>query len=231
MSVVLHHSKASGTDKVILLGIANHEGDGGSWPAVGTLAKYAQCSERAVRYSLKRLVESGELRVIRQGGGNDGTREDRRPNLYRVLVRCPDDCVGGTAHRLRGEAGFPPNDDGVKRASERGEAGFLDGVKQASAEPSLEPSKKRKVKLSPMTDQWMPEEKNLQRLRDRYRSLDIDAQVELFRDHYLSKGIERADWDASLRTWCNRAETGFGNNKAVARIAGPFAAGSGGVYE
>lgn len=142
MSVVLHHSVSSGTDKVVLLGIANHEGDGGSWPAVETLARYANCTERSVRYSLRRLVESGELRVIRQGGGTDDTRDDRRPNLYRVLVTCPDDCAGGTSHRPRGETDFRPTANGVKPTSERGEAGFRDGVKPTSAEPSLEPSGK-----------------------------------------------------------------------------------------
>jgi len=227
MAIVLHHSRASGTDKVVLLGIANHEGDGGSWPSVATLAKYGQCSERAVRYALKRLVESGELRVIRQAGGGESLRDDRRPNLYRVLVRCPVDCSGGMNHRERGEADFHPSDDGVKQASERGEAGFRDGVKQAAAEPSLEPSKKNK-KATAMTDDWQPNETNLERLTAKYPNLDLASQVEKFRDYYISKGDKRVDWDASLRTWCSNAQE-WSKPKGYTP-SGQFAAGAGGVY-
>jgi hypothetical protein len=142
MAVVLHHSKASGSDKLVLLGIANHDGDGGAWPSVGTLARYSNMSERSVRYSLKRLVELGELQVERQAGGNDKTRPDRRPNRYLVNVECPVDCGGGTQHRLRGEADCIPIADGVKQTAQRGEAGFRNGVKHTAAEPSLEPSGK-----------------------------------------------------------------------------------------
>ena len=38
MSLVLHHSVAQPTHKLILLGIANHQGDGGAWPSIETLS-------------------------------------------------------------------------------------------------------------------------------------------------------------------------------------------------
>ena len=231
MAIVLHHSKAAGTDKVVLLGIANHEGDGGSWPAVATLAKYAQCSERAVRYSLKRLVEAGELSIVRQGGGRDGLRDDRRPNLYRVLVSCPADCSGGMNHQRRDEAGFPPKVDGVKPVSERGEAGFRDGVKQVAAEPSLEPSKNNRPKrTSQMTEDWQPNPENLKRIREKHPTLDHQREIENFRDHYISKGEKRADWDASLRTWMRNAEKWSKPDKRQTTGSPQFPAGSGGVF-
>ena len=46
---VLYRSKASPRAKLVLLGIANHQGDMGSYPAIATLAKYANCSERSVK--------------------------------------------------------------------------------------------------------------------------------------------------------------------------------------
>ena len=61
MAIVLHHSPSSGTDKVILLGIANHDGDGGAWPSVATLAKYANIDKRGVQKVLARLEESGQI--------------------------------------------------------------------------------------------------------------------------------------------------------------------------
>ncbi|HEY7821678.1 MAG TPA: helix-turn-helix domain-containing protein [Acidimicrobiia bacterium] len=228
MAMVLHHSQASGTDKVVLLGIANHEGDGGSWPAVATLAKYARCSERSVRYSLKRLVESGELVVVRQGGGSSEMRDDRRPNLYRVRVSCPPSCAGGTDHRERGEADCRPQVDGVKQASERGEAGFRDGVKPTAAEPSIEPSKNHQRKSS-MTDSWQPDAANVERLKAKYPRLHLQDEIDKFRDHWISKGERRADWNAGLRTWMANADkwskpSGFAPS-------GDYAAGSGGIYQ
>lgn len=231
IAAVLHHSQASGTDKVVLIGIANHEGDGGSWPAVATLAKYAQCTERAVRYSLKRLVGSGELTVIRQAGGNENTRSDRRTNLYRVTVSCPDDCAGGSNHKARGEADFPPTDNGVKQASERGEAGFRHGVKPTSPEPYLEPSKNHtKKRSSRMTSEWQPNSDNLAIIQQKHPTMNAIAELDNFRDHYISKGETRADWDASFRTWMRNAEKWAKPDKTRHTPTGGFPAGAGGVY-
>lgn len=209
MAVVLHHSAASGSDKLVLLGIANHDGDGGAWPSVGTLARYANCSERAVRYSLKRLVASGELEVERQAGGNASTRPDRKPNRYRVRVECPVECAGGTQHHLRAEADCRPSVDGVKHTSERGEAGFRNGVKQAAAEPSLEPSNnvsERNGRRATIRAGWQPNPTNLESLKGKHPTLNLEDELEAFRDYWVAKGEPKADWDAALRTWCRNAE-------------------------
>ncbi len=133
--MVLHHSKARGTDKLVLLGIANHAGDGGSYPKVETLAKYANVTERAVQTAIAKLVRTGELLVERNAGGSRRTRPDARPNLYTPLVQCPINCDRTTQHRLlaypvaaeRLSFTTSPVDNGVNAASprdERGEAGF-----------------------------------------------------------------------------------------------------------
>lgn len=232
IAAVLHHSKASGTDKVVLIGIANHEGDGGSWPAVSTLAKYAQCSERAVRYALKRLVAAGELTVSLQAGGNENTRADRRPNLYRVTVSCPTDCAGGSSHKQRGERGFHPLPDGGQPASERGEAGFRHGVKPTAPEPYLEPSKNHpKKRPTSMTEGWQPNTDNLANIRKKHPTVDLHREMDNFRDYYISKGEMRVDWDASLRSWVRKAEGFTQKDKKAHTPTGPFAAGSGGVYQ
>ncbi|HEY7823512.1 MAG TPA: helix-turn-helix domain-containing protein [Acidimicrobiia bacterium] len=141
IAICLHHSRAAKTEKLVLLGIANHDGDGGAWPSVATLARYANCSERHVQRAIQSLVELGEIRVVDQAGGNDETRRDRRPNLYKVLVRCPADCDGSSQHRTRGDADGTPS-NGVTESTERGDISDADGVTPVSPEPSLEPSKK-----------------------------------------------------------------------------------------
>lgn len=99
MAAVLHHSRAKGTAKLVLLGIANHEGDGGAWPSVATLATYANVTDRNVQKAIDGLVSKGELRRDVQAGGPAGMEDRHRPNRYHVLVQCPPWCDRSTAHR------------------------------------------------------------------------------------------------------------------------------------
>ena len=99
MAIVLHHSVATGTAKLILLGIANHDGDGGSWPTLRTLARYANVNQRNVRAALRRLEDLDELRISVQAGGDPNLPDYRRPNYYEVLVTCPETCDRTSRHR------------------------------------------------------------------------------------------------------------------------------------
>lgn len=101
MALVLHHSRATGTAKLVLLGVANHAGDGGAWPTVATLARYANATERTVQRAIAHLVKLGELRVDRQGGGLAYLKDFERPNRYDVLLSCPTTCDRTMNHRLR----------------------------------------------------------------------------------------------------------------------------------
>jgi hypothetical protein len=118
LAIVLHHSRAKGTAKLVLVGVANHEGDGGAWPTVATLARYANVDVRNAQRALVKLQELGELEVEAQAGGMAGTADCDRPNLYRVRVRCPVWCDGTTQHRdqrkLAGhQVGWRPGPQGV----------------------------------------------------------------------------------------------------------------------
>lgn len=100
LAVVLHHSKARGTARLVLLGIANHDGDGGAWPTIATLAKYAGgVDRRNVQRAIDQLVGKGELRVHVQRGGTGDIDDSSRPNLYDVLVTCPPWCDRTKNHR------------------------------------------------------------------------------------------------------------------------------------
>lgn len=141
MSAVLHHSQARGTNKLVLLGIANHEGDGGAWPTIDTLAKYGACSRTRVKQALAELSAMGEVRIDRQAGGNADTRADRRPNRYRVLVNCPPGCDGSSQHRANngGQTSDPRVDDG-QNWPERGSLFDDTGVTRVTPNRTLEPS-------------------------------------------------------------------------------------------
>lgn len=99
MAIALHHSRATGTAKLVLIGIANHDGDGGSWPAVSTLARYANVAPRNVQRALDTLEQLGEIKRIIQQGGDHNTADGRRPNLYRFLLQCPHDCDRTSRHK------------------------------------------------------------------------------------------------------------------------------------
>lgn len=92
MSTVLHHCSASATHKLVLLGIANHQGDGGAWPSIETLATYANVSRRTVTTALRDLEKRGDL-ICEPNMGRNGT------NLYWVSLRCPIECDRTTSHR------------------------------------------------------------------------------------------------------------------------------------
>lgn len=159
LAVAMHHSQTSNpTTKWVLAGIANHDGDGGSWPTIATLAKYALCSERTAQRAVAELVALGEVEVVAQAGGTREWRADKRPNLYRFLLRCPANCDRSSNHRLHQVAAATPSHgvtpttpgdaDGVSPVTERGDTGDVDGVTPpvergdatVSPKPSLEPS-------------------------------------------------------------------------------------------
>lgn len=101
MALVLHHSRSKGTAKLVLLGIANHAGDGGAWPHVATLARYANVTERAVQDAIAKLIKAGELAVMPQAGGPRYMPDHERPNRYEVLIACPATCDRTPNHRNR----------------------------------------------------------------------------------------------------------------------------------
>lgn len=130
MAVVLHHSRAKGTAKLVLLGIANHQGDGGAWPSHATLARYANVDERNVRRAIEKLASSGEVRIDVQDGGGHNLPDHLRPNRYDVLVTCPAYCDRSMQHRDTRKLSGPQS--GLFPAAERGGRHRPGGRAQAS---------------------------------------------------------------------------------------------------
>ena len=134
LTVVLNHSKAKGTEKLVLIGIANHHGEQGAWPSVATLARYSNMSERRVQQVIKALEESGELYVQMGKGAGVGKY---KTNLYKILVTCPADCTGFPQHSQTKPAS--PLESQTKPASLQDEARFALEVKPAMTKPIEEP--------------------------------------------------------------------------------------------
>lgn len=105
-------------ERLVLIGIANHDGDGGAWPSIETLARYSCVKPRAVQTTISQMRSKGWIDVEVNGGGDRRTRPDRRPNAYVILWTAIE----------RDAADDTPSRDATQRA---------DGVQPIAPEPSL----------------------------------------------------------------------------------------------
>ncbi len=213
MAWVLDHSPAKGTDRLVLLSIANHadkspsDGAWEAWPGIATIQREAALDRtRTVNDALSRLIEAGHLERIINGAPDQRIRADHRPNLYRVLlsngVPCGDTrcgCHGVTPDDERDDV---PRPDGVTPDD-------ITGCRETSSEPSLnrkdEPSSTKgkrssfpdAFRLTPEMRAWAAKE---------VPGVDLSFQTRQFADHWRGKGEKRADWVATWRTWMRNAK-------------------------
>lgn len=104
----------SGTDKVVLIGLANHADPAGenAWPSLSTLSEYAQVDRRNVRRSIDRLIAAGLVEKQVKAGGDQRVPVDKRPNRYKLSlnrggVRALSPSTEGALVSERGGAGIP----------------------------------------------------------------------------------------------------------------------------
>lgn len=175
LAVVLHHSRAKGSARLVCLGIANHQGDGGAWPSIATLAKYANITPRNAQKALQTLVGLGEVRVITSAGGDPTCPDWRRPNLYQVLVTCPDWCDKSPNHRdTRRSAGPQVGMDlGMDRVSETTGGVECDGGRVSLPTPAPLSGPTPKPSLEPSPNPLPPVVPQLQDARARTGPCDI----------------------------------------------------------
>jgi hypothetical protein len=139
LSMVMNHSKAAGSAKLVLLGIANHLGPDaheGAWPSQRRLADYANMSERGVQKCVDKLVALGELSVQVASGHS---RSQYKPNLYWVMVECSDDCDRSMGHRRvepQYGQGRTPVPSGANPSTDRVEPQFVRTVIEPEVKPS-----------------------------------------------------------------------------------------------
>lgn len=198
----LNHSKAQGAAHIVLLNIANHQGEQGAWPSIPTLARLAKVSDRRVQQILNELVAMGELKVDPRAAGYGSIKTNR----YWVTLTCPATCDGTFAHRevksvsRGGEVGFT---DGVKPVSLGGEADFT----QNNIKPKENQNKTKDSKKQSLLDEtWQPNEKLLAMFPIKWPLLKPSEDTEAFRLYHRAKGSKFVDWDLAYQQWMNRAQ-------------------------
>lgn len=121
-AIARNHSLSTGTARLVLLGIANHDSDGGASIHMATLATYANVTLRNAQKAVERLaghtaecraktrqtgepcalhLDVPEIRRVVNGGGRVADPNHERPNLYEFLLECPPRCDRTKFHRIR----------------------------------------------------------------------------------------------------------------------------------
>jgi hypothetical protein len=120
MNAVWRESKSDGRARLVLLAIADHQGEIGAWPSIKRLASMVNSSERSVQRDIQHLQKIGELRVEFQNAPTGG---QYKSNRYFVT--------------LPSTSGVTELDSGVTDSA----SGVTAGGVQTLIEPLLEPNK------------------------------------------------------------------------------------------
>lgn len=198
VTVVLHHSKAQGTAKLVLWGIANHHSDQGAWPSIATLAKYAGIKERRVQQIIRELAEIGELYIEEQGGWG---YQQYKTNRYFIRLTCPADCDGTLQHKT----GVQSEVSGVQSVTSRGAIWSPSGVQPTAPEPNKEPNKESPAKAERgmrLKTDFKPSSENLFKMQKEFPNFNLEAETEKFIDFWIAQpGGKKLDWQATWRNW------------------------------
>jgi len=99
MNAVWQHSKADGRARLVLLAIADHQGEMGAWPSIQRLSKMVNASERSVQRDIQYLQKIGELQVEVQKAPTNG---QYKANLYWVTLSGVTDSASGVTNEPSG---------------------------------------------------------------------------------------------------------------------------------
>lgn len=186
-NAVWQHSKSSGRARLVLLAIADHQGEIGAWPSIKTIATMVNASERSVQRDIKELEALGELRVEVQSAP---THQQYKSNLYWVTLPGVTDLASGVTN------------------SQSGVTESASGVTAGGALTITKPLLKPLLKSFPLPDDWQPKENDIELMREHFPSIDLKLETHAFRDYWRSvsgaKGM-KTDWDATWRNWIRNA--------------------------
>lgn len=183
MNAVWKSSKSTGRTKLVLLAIADHQGEQGAWPSLGTLAKMAGASERSVQRDIEELERLGELRVTRYGSPTKGRN---KTNLYFVTL---DDV---TNSRIVSDDVTNRADDMTKSADD-----MTTVVVQTLNRDII------RNKETQLPEDWYPSQKLIDMFKTKWPLLNADIQIENFKLWFLEKGTTHKNWDMAFQRWMN----------------------------
>lgn len=191
LNAVWRESKSTGRARLVLLAIADHQGEIGAWPSIETIAKMVNASERSVQRDIKELVELGELQVLTQQAPSKG---QYKSNLYWVILPS----LAGVTDL---PSGVTNNDSGVTESAS--------GVTVVGALTITKPLQKPNIttKQKALDENWLPDERLVGMFLTKWPLLNMSEQTEAFKLHHMAKGSKMVDWGLAYQKWMNQAQT------------------------
>lgn len=195
LTLGLYHSKATYSTRLVLIAIANFEGEHGAYPSHDTIGRLAGgLNRRTVQRAIDELIELGELTEVRRDGVT---------NLYKLSIVCPDDCDGSTNHR-KVKGGGLQTAGGLETAGGGG-VQTAGGAVSRPPEP-LDNPKKTVRKEIPLPEDWEPSEELMEMFKTKWPDIDPNYHAEQFKLYYLSKGTKHKDWSLTFQRWMNQEQ-------------------------
>lgn len=131
-NAVWRTSQSVGRARLVLLAIADHQGEIGAWPSIETLAKMVNASERSVQRDIAELVELGELIKHEQAAPSRG---QYKSNLYWVNLPSVSHLISGVTD---GDSGVTELTSGVTELQSGVTAGGALTLTRTITKPLLE---------------------------------------------------------------------------------------------
>jgi len=186
MQAVWNHSKSEGRARVVLLAIADHQGEMGAWPSIATLANMANASERSVQRDIQKLIELGELQVSMRAAP---TRSQYRANLYWVTL--PE------VTNVKSEV-TDWTSEVTESPSEVTPVGVI----------NLNRTLNRNINdASRLDEEWWPSKESWETMQEHFPELDLKLLTHDFIDYWTSlpgTKAKKLDWDKTWRNWVRR---------------------------
>jgi len=196
LTLGMYHSQATYSTRLVLIAIANFEGENGAYPSHETIGRLAGgLNRRTVQRAIDDLIEMGELTEIRREGIT---------NLYKVSIACPDECDRTTNHRVKVGGGVQTA-GGDQTAGGSGVQTAGDAVSRPP-EPLLN-LKNNRQKETELPEDWNPSEHLMEMFASKWPDIDPEYHIEQFKLYYLSKSTKNKDWSLTFQRWMNSEQS------------------------
>ncbi len=204
-------TKINGTQKLVLLALANRTGEDHScWPSIARLSEDTCLSERTVQRALRELETDGYIR---------GEARKKATSMYKLLV--PGRLVfGGKGDNLsrtegdrlshNGADGCQSDTYGVSESPNMGDTVTPESKRESTREPEKSAQAREEHSLchffqeGRFREEWTKYPPAWAAYADE-QGVQPQGTWEDFRDHFLSNGQNVANWDARWRKWCREA--------------------------
>jgi hypothetical protein len=200
--------------KLVFLKLADHANlNGLCWPSHGLIANQCWLSKSAIKSHIKTLQKAGLLSIQHRKNGSIN-----QSNYYRINLNLLQQLASSEKNPQEHQATEDEAIEDLPIGHDMTDSGASEDprtINESSVKPSTESScykrdKKEATTTKKMTvfiDDWQASDSLITACLAMPNSINIniDEELEKFRDYYLSKWEARADWNASFRNWCRNA--------------------------